>query len=142
MAFNSSKKLDGNIAALRLALSGQESFNDAEIEILKSYAGFGGLKAVLFGDGDIDSWVQQNASANDLRLLPKIVELHALLQERLGSDYTAAINAVKASILTAYYTPDIVPVALYAAMNAQDIKPKQSKLSRTCRRSMRLKRMC
>jgi len=53
MAFNSSKKLAGNIAALRLALSGQESFSQEETEVLRSYAGFGGLKAVLFVPGKL-----------------------------------------------------------------------------------------
>ena len=49
MAFNSSKKLAGNIDALRIAFSGQENYSPEEIEVLKDYAGFGGIKAVLFG---------------------------------------------------------------------------------------------
>ena len=47
MPFNSAKKLAGNIAALRPALSGQENYSQREIDVLRSYAGFGGLKAVL-----------------------------------------------------------------------------------------------
>jgi N12 class adenine-specific DNA methylase len=124
MAFNSAKKLAGNIAALKLALSGQESYSPEDIEVLKGYAGFGGLKAVLFGPGEIEDWVQQNASANDLRLLPRMAELHALLQEKLqGTAYKSAIDALKSSILTAYYTPDLVPNALFAAMSEQGIAP-------------------
>ena len=42
MAFNSSKKLAGNTDALRIALSGKESFSQEEVEKLKAYAGFGG----------------------------------------------------------------------------------------------------
>jgi N12 class adenine-specific DNA methylase len=124
MAFNSSKKLAGNIAALRIALSGQESYNDKEIEVLKSYAGFGGLKAVLFGAGPVETWVEQNASANDLRLHPMMVELHGLLQEKLSPvDYKAAVDAVKSSSDTAFYTPELLPAALYAAMKQQGIMP-------------------
>ena len=126
MAFNSSKKLAGNIAALRLAFSDQVNFSAEEIETLKNYAGFGGLKAVLFGAGDRESWVQQNASANDLRLYPLMVELHTLLQEKLSAvDYKEAVAALKNSITTAFYTPDLVPAALYAAMTEQQLTPQQ-----------------
>ncbi len=126
MAFNSSKKLSGNIDALRIALSGQENYTAGEIEILKSYAGFGGLKAVLFGGGPVEDWAQQNASANDLRLHPLFVQLHQLLLEKLSAeDYRSANNAMKSSIQTAFYTPDLVPGALYAAMKEQGILPQR-----------------
>ncbi|QEM04954.1 DNA methylase [Mucilaginibacter rubeus] len=126
MAFNSAKKLAGNIAALRLALSEQESFSEEDVAILKSYAGFGGLKAILFGAGPVEDWVAQNASANDLRLHPLVVELHELLREKLSEgDYKSAVDAMKHSIQTAFYTPELVPGALYAAMNEQGIVPKQ-----------------
>nr|WP_294791027.1 helicase-related protein [uncultured Mucilaginibacter sp.] len=126
MAFNSSKKLAGNTEALRIALSGQESFGPEEVEKLKGYAGFGGLKAILFGAGPVDEWVAQNASANDLRLHPLVLELHKLLQEKLSpAGYKAAIDVMKSSIQTAFYTPDVVPQALYAAMNNQGIIPQR-----------------
>lgn len=126
MAFNSSKKLAGNIDALRIALSGQENFSPEEIDKLKAYAGFGGLKAVLFGAGAVEEWVEQNASANDLRLHPLVLELHRLLQEKLSpGDYKSAVDAMKSSIQTAFYTPDIVPGALYAAMKDQSILPQR-----------------
>src|ERR1700761_1229740 len=124
MAYNSAKKLADNIEALRLAFSEQESYNDKEAEALRKYAGFGGLKAILFGTGDRDSWVQQNASANDLRLYPQFIQLHKVLQEMLSSeDYKAALDTMKRSILTAFYTPELVPGALYAAMSGQEIRP-------------------
>ena len=68
MAYNSAKKLQGNIDALHLAFSERDQFSDEEIKILRDYAGFGGLKAILFGAGTQDDWIAQNASANDLRL--------------------------------------------------------------------------
>jgi len=124
MAYNSAKKLADNIEALRLAFSEQESYSDQEAEALRRYAGFGGLKAILFGAGDKDSWVQQNASANDLRLYPQFMQLHELLREKLPpADYKAALDTMKRSILTAFYTPELVPGALYAAMAGQEIRP-------------------
>lgn len=126
MAFNSLKKLAGNIAALQLALSGQESYTPEEIEILKAYSGFGGLKAILFGAGEVEDWIQQNASANDLRLHPAVIALHELLKEKLSpGDYKDAVDSMKGSITTAYYTPDIVPGALYAAMKELGITPQR-----------------
>ncbi|MBS1528625.1 MAG: SAM-dependent DNA methyltransferase, partial [Bacteroidetes bacterium] len=126
MAFNSAKKLQGNIEALRLALAEKEGYSDEEAAILRGYAGFGGLKAILFGTGTKEDWVAQNASANDLRLYPQFAELHALLQAKLEPDeYISAMEAMKRSILTAFYTPEIVPAALYAAMNANGLAPKR-----------------
>lgn len=124
MAFNSSKKLAGNIDALRIALSEKDSYNPDEVETLKGYAGFGGLKAILFGAGPVEEWVEQNASANDLRLHPQVIALHELLREKLSpADYKSAIDAMKSSIQTAFYTPELVPGALYAAMKDQGILP-------------------
>lgn len=124
MAYNSAKKLQGNIDALRLAFSEQPGYSDEEVKVLQSYAGFGGLKAVLFGAGTKDDWIAQHASANDLRLYLLFMELHALLKEKLSSeDYKSAVDTLKRSILTAFYTPDFVPGALYAAMKAQGIEP-------------------
>jgi uncharacterized protein with von Willebrand factor type A (vWA) domain len=49
MAFNTGRKLADNIAALRIALdfSGQP-LSPSEIESLGKYAGFGGIKAVMY----------------------------------------------------------------------------------------------
>lgn len=126
MAFKSSKKLAGNTDALRIALSGQENYNAQEIETLKAYAGFGGLKAILFGGGPVEEWVERKASANDLRLHPLVVALYDLLQEKLSpGDYKSAIDAMKSSIHTAFYTPDLIPGALYAALKDQGILPQR-----------------
>src|SRR6185503_11356508 len=124
MAFNSSKKLAGNIDALRVALSEQDNYSPEEVETLKGYAGFGGLKAILFGAGPVEEWVHQNASANDLRLHPQVVALHELLWEKLSpANYKSAVDGMKSSISTAFYTPELVPGALYAAMKGQGILP-------------------
>jgi len=124
MAYNSAKKLQGNIDALRLAFSEQENYSDEEVKVLQSFAGFGGLKAILFGSGAKEEWIAQNASANDLRLYPAFMQLHELLQEKLSADdYKSALDMLKRSILTSFYTPEFVPGALFSAMKSQGINP-------------------
>jgi N12 class adenine-specific DNA methylase len=126
MAFNTSKKLSGNIAAIRIALEwdGRRVITKEELETLKSYAGFGGLKAILFPAGEIDEWKKSKASEADLRLYPQFMELHGLLQEKLSpNEYKQVVAALKNNILTAYYTPPLVPAVLYNALKEHGLSP-------------------
>jgi N12 class adenine-specific DNA methylase len=126
MAFNPVKKMGDNIAAIRLALdySGQSLPAD-EVNLLKEYAGFGGLKAVLYPNEGPEAWEKLNASAADLKLYPQVMELHQLLREKLSDkEYKSAIESIKASVHTAYYTPAIVPQSIYSAFVQMGISPK------------------
>lgn len=125
MAFNPLQKLAGNIAAIRIALDwdGKRPITAAEMDVLKGYAGFGGLKAVLLPAGSADGWRQRNASQADMRLYLKVMELHDLVREKLDEKtYAAAVDALQHSTQTAFYTPELVPRALYAALTDQRIK--------------------
>jgi N12 class adenine-specific DNA methylase len=127
MAFNPVRKMADNIAAIRIALdfTGQQ-LSQTELETLKKYAGFGGLKAVLFPPGEITEWAKFGASAADMKLYPQVMELHSLLQEKLSApNYKSAIDALKSSSQTAYYTPAYIPRAIYAAMREAQILPKR-----------------
>ena len=126
MAFNSSRKLAGNTDALRIALEPHRTYSPDELETLRNYAGFGGIKAVLFPVAEREQWVKLNASEADLRLYPQVMQLHEFLKEKLSVlEYSAAIDALKQSILTAFYTPELVPQALFAALNEQGIFPQR-----------------
>ncbi|WP_158829090.1 helicase-related protein [Mucilaginibacter lacusdianchii] len=128
MAFHTEKKLADNIAAIQAALNftaGLSTAGDA-IGKLLPYAGFGGIKAILYGAGDLASWQQMNASAADLKLHPQIVALHELLKGKLpANDYKRAVESLKSSVLTSYYTPKFLPRAIYAAMADAGIRPKR-----------------
>jgi N12 class adenine-specific DNA methylase len=127
MAYNSQQKLQDNIAAIRIALefNQRQTLSDAQVLSLKKYSGFGGLKAVLFPNTLKEEWVKLNASKADLKLYPGIIELHNLLQQHLtDAEYKEAIDSLRNSILTAYYTPEIVPQTVYAVLKKQGIKPK------------------
>ena len=127
MSYNSQQKLKDNIEAIRTALewkAGQQLLTE-QIEALKRYAGFGGLKAVLFPIGPKEEWKKLNASKEDLTLYPQIIELHRLLQQHFNDvEYKQAIASIKNSILTAFYTPEIIPQTLFTVLKEQGIEPK------------------
>ena len=128
MAYNQLQKLRDNIRAIRIALDYRDGITpEAEDQAaLQAYSGFGGLKAVLFPAGDKQEWIDRNASQNDLKLYPSMMELHELLKDGLAeSDYKTAVQSIRDSILTAYYTPPVVPQTLYAALKEQGIYPKR-----------------
>lgn len=126
MSYNSQRKLKDNIEAIRIALdwSAGKQLNADQLSALKKYSGFGGLKAVLFPDGDIGEWKKLNASNQDLQLHPQISELHQLLKEHLSEkDYFEAVASIRNSILTAFYTPQVIPEALFAVLKERGIEP-------------------
>lgn len=127
MSYNSQQKLKDNLAAIRIALEWKEGqmLLPEKVEALKRYAGFGGLKAVLYPNGPKEEWIKLKASKEDLRLYPQIKELHQLLQQHFNeTEYKQVIDSIKNSILTAYYTPEIVPQILFNALKEQGIEPK------------------
>jgi N12 class adenine-specific DNA methylase len=127
MAFNTEKKLAANIAAIDAALnfiSGISS--EKELDKLLQYAGFGGIKAVLYPPGEKDDWQKRGASNADLKLHGRIMELHHLLRGKLDAKtYRSAFESLKNSVLTSFYTPGFLPRILYQALADQQISPKR-----------------
>ena len=127
MSYKSQQKLKDNIAAIRIAVEWKEgqSLLPEQVEALKRYAGFGGLKAVLYPNGPKEEWIKLKASKEDLKLYPQITELHQLLQQHFNEvEYKQVIDSIKNSILTAYYTPEIIPQTLFNALKEKGIEPK------------------
>src|SRR3546814_19571535 len=107
MAYNPLYKLNGNIAALRIAFSLKDgSKPDAlQQEQLQKYSGFGGIKAVLYGEGDEASWRKSGATDADMRLFQPMQEMYAMLHEQLSeAEYKEALDSAKESVLSAFYT--------------------------------------
>jgi N12 class adenine-specific DNA methylase len=126
MSYNSQQKLKDNIEAIRIALnwSAEKQLTADQISALKNYAGFGGLKAVLFPNSSKEEWKKLNASKEDLKLHTQIIELHELLQQQLTEkEYKQAIDSIRNSILTAFYTPEIIPKSLFAVLKEKGIEP-------------------
>lgn len=128
MAFNPLQQLRANIEAIRIALAWQpgETLSPEAVSALRRYAGFGGLKAVMFPAGEKKEWERRNASKADLQLYPSMMELHELLRTRLDEpQYREAVQSLHESVLTAYYTPPVVPQTLYAVLKEQGISPQR-----------------
>jgi len=128
MAYNPLQKLAANTTALRIALAYKQgdTISEADKAALQAYSGFGGIKAVLFGDGPIESWRQQGASEADLKLYHPLMGFYELLQNELSeAAYKNALDSLKNSILTAFYTPQFVPEVLFEALKSSGISPKR-----------------
>jgi N12 class adenine-specific DNA methylase len=127
MAYNQLQHLRNNIEAIKVALAFRrgEHLNPEDRAALEWYSGFGGIKAVLFPAGEKEGWIERNASQQDLRLYPSMMELHELLMDNLNDqEYKSAVESLKNSILTAYYTPEIVPQSLYRVLRENNFIPK------------------
>jgi N12 class adenine-specific DNA methylase len=127
MSYNSQQKLKDNIEAIRISLNWSEGdvLSSDQVSALKKYSGFGGLKAVLFPNSSKEEWKKLNASREDLKLYPQIMELHELLQQNMQEkQYKDAIDSIRNSILTAFYTPDFIPQTLFSILKESGIEPK------------------
>lgn len=128
MAYNLSQKLSANIKAITIAMQWQQgdALSAEAVDALKAYAGFGGIKAVLYPNGTTEDWIKSGATKEDLKLHPEMTRLHELLQEHYSEkDYNSVISSLRNSVLTAFYTPEIVPSTLYTALEEQGINPKR-----------------
>jgi len=109
------QRLRDNIEALQHAMS---STSEYDSEILNKYSGFGGLTFVL-NPLEPTAWTK-----NDMMYYQDTVKLHELLREEAGSDkeYQAWVESLKASTLTAYYTPGELIARIVDAPNAVGFK--------------------
>lgn len=128
MAYNAYQKLNDNIEAIRLALEWEKNtaLLKTDLETIQKYSGFGGIKAVLYPPTNREEWVKLGATEQDFRLRPGILQLHQLLQTHLDEkQYKETVQSIKNSVLTAFYTPDIVPKTLFRILKEQGIEPKR-----------------
>lgn len=105
MSYNRLKSLAANVAAIETAVTVHKQHRKAtqeEKQVLAQYSGFGGVKEVL-------------AIGTQIPMPEELAEQTNRLQEVLrtlagGSegDYDLLMNSIKASVLTAFYTPKFI----------------------------------
>ena len=110
--------------ALRLGVAGRSAQTPEEREVLRKYAGFGGLKCILNDAnelGDAAKW-----SKSDIELFMPTVELRRLIHDYTKDDkeFARYMDSLKASVLTAFYTPTPIVDALSDALKYSGVEVK------------------
>jgi N12 class adenine-specific DNA methylase len=127
MAFNPVKQMAANIEAIRIALEFHgQSLSENELTALRKYAGFGGLKTILYPLGEVNEWMHAGASPADLLIHPQVKQLHELLQRKLvEKEYQQVVESMKNSVSTAFYTPALIPRTIYDTLSDHGILPQR-----------------
>ena len=127
MAFNRKQKLRDNIEAVRTAFTldrERRTPTERERALLERYCGFGGLKCILNPArelADAVHWVK-----SDLELFAPTVELHRIIREnsRDETEYKRYVDSLKASVLTAFYTPQAITDTIVDVLHDRKVRPK------------------
>ena len=127
MAFNRKQKLRDNIEAIRTAFTlDREGRTPTEREraLLGRYCGFGGLKCILNPARELTDAVHWAKS--DLELFAPTVELHRLIREnsRDETEYRRYVDSLKASVLTAFYTPQAIADTIADVLHDRKVRPR------------------
>ena len=126
MAFNRKQKLRDNIEAVRTAFTldrERRTPTERERALLERYCGFGGLKCILNPArelADAARWAK-----SDLELFAPTVELHRVIREnsRDETEYKRYVDSLKASVLTAFYTPKAVTDTIADVLHEKKVRP-------------------
>ena len=127
MAFNKKQRLRENIEAIRTAFTlekEQRTPTARERALLERYCGFGGLKCILNPARELTDAVHWAKS--DLELFAPTVELHRLIREnsRDETEYRQYVDSLKASVLTAFYTPQAIADTIADVLHDRKVRPR------------------
>lgn len=127
MAFNRKQKLRENIEAIRTAFTLDREGRTPtarERALLERYCGFGGLKCILNPARELTDAVHWAKS--DLELFAPTVELHRLIREnsRDEAEYRRYVDSLKASVLTAFYTPQAIADTIADVLHDRKVRPR------------------
>lgn len=126
MAYNRLRIMRDNIEAIRLVLrlgvAGRTAQNAEERETLRKYAGFGGLKCILNEANDLEDAAKWSKA--DIELFAPTVELRRLIHDYSKDDreFARYMDSLKASVLTAFYTPAPVIDAISGSLKQAGIE--------------------
>ena len=127
MAFNRKQKLRDNIEAIQTAFTLDREGRTPtarERALLERYCGFGGLKCILNPARELTDAVHWAKS--DLELFAPTVELHRLIREnsRDETEYRRYVDSLKASVLTAFYTPQAIADTIADVLHDRKVRPR------------------
>lgn len=128
MAYNKLQTMRDNIEAIRLALrlgvAGRPAQNAEEREILRKYAGFGGLKCILNDANELADAAKWSKA--DIELFAPTVELRRLIHDYSKDDkeFARYMDSLKASVLTAFYTDSRIVDAISDSLKYSGVEVK------------------
>lgn len=127
MAFNKKQRLRENIEAIRTAFTLDREGRTPtarERALLERYCGFGGLKCILNPARELTDAVHWAKS--DLELFAPTVELHRIIREnsRDETEYRRYVDSLKASVLTAFYTPQAIADTIADVLHDRKVRPR------------------
>ena len=117
-----------NIEAIRLAfrlgVAGRSAQTAEEREILRKYAGFGGLKCILNDANELADAAKWSKS--DIELFAPTVELRRLIHDYSKDDkeFARYMDSLKASVLTAFYTDNRIVDAISDSLKYSGVEVK------------------
>lgn len=115
MSYNRLKSLAANVAAIETAVTVHKQHRKAtqeEKQVLAQYSGFGGVKEVLTIGTQIPMPEELAEQTNRLQ------EVLRTLAGGSEGDYDLLMNSIKASVMTAFYTPDFLIEAVAGQIHA------------------------
>ena len=126
MAFNRKQKLRDNIEAVRTAFTldrERRTPTERERALLERYCGFGGLKCILNPARELANAARWAKS--DLELFAPTVELHRIIRENSKdeTEYKRYVDSLKASVLTAFYTPKAITDTIADVLHDKKVRP-------------------
>ena len=126
MAFNRKQRLRDNIEAIRTAFildRERRTATPEERAVLQKYCGFGGLKCILNPARELTDAVHWAKS--DLELFAPTAELHRLVRGNSKDDtqYKRYVDSLKASVLTAFYTPKEITDTIADVLADYSVRP-------------------
>ncbi len=109
---------------LRLSVAGRTAQNAEEREILRKYAGFGGLKCILNDANELADAAKWSKS--DIELFAPTVELRRLIHDYSKDDkeFARYMDSLKASVLTAFYTDNRIVDAISDSLKYSGVEIK------------------
>ena len=110
--------------AFRLSVAGRSAQNAEEREILRKYAGFGGLKCILNDANELADATKWSKS--DIELFAPTVELRRLIHDYSKDDkeFARYMDSLKASVLTAFYTDNRIVDAISDSLKYSGVEIK------------------
>ena len=117
-----------NIEAIRLAfrlgVAGRSAQNAEERDILRKYAGFGGMKCILNDANELADAAKWSKS--DIELFAPTVELRRLIHDYSKDDkeFARYMDSLKASVLTAFYTDNRIVDAISDSLKYAGVEVK------------------